>query len=135
GLTSLSFSAPPHIGGPRRCGAFMLPGSDDSLRSTLMSSPYTGGPHELGQNFLIDRSVISTVADLVNSTCGPIVEIGPGAGALTMPLSRLDRSLTAVEVEAKRARRLQRRTPEHVTAVNADMLRYRFPRFPHLVVG
>ncbi len=100
-----------------------------------MPSPVAGGPHELGQNFLVDPSVISTVTEIAARTSGPIVEIGAGDGALTMPLSSLARALTVVEIDPKRARQLQRRTPEHVTIVNADMLSYRFPRCPHVVVG
>lgn len=100
-----------------------------------MPSPVAGGPHELGQNFLVDRSVISAITDDAARTNGPIVEIGAGDGALTMPLSRLGRPLTAVEIDLERVRRLQRRTPEHVAVVNTDLLSYRFPRCPHVVVG
>lgn len=100
-----------------------------------MPFPYAGGPHELGQNFLVDQSIISVVVELVAGTSGPVVEIAAGEGALTMPLSRLGRPITAVEVDPRRARRLGRRTPGHVTVVNADMLAYRFPRRPHVLVG
>ena len=100
-----------------------------------MSSSYLGGPHELGQNFLVDRKVINTVDRLVARTTGPIVEMAPGEGAVTMPLSRAGRPLTAVELDPERARRLHDRTPEHVTVVNDDLLRYRLPCHPHVVVG
>lgn len=100
-----------------------------------MPSSYPGGPHELGQNFLVDRAVIGTISDLVGRTTGPIVEIAPGDGAVTIPLSRLGRSLTAVEIDPKRARRLHQRTPDHVSVVNDDLLRYRFPNHPHVIVG
>ncbi|CAM3863618.1 23S ribosomal RNA methyltransferase Erm [Nocardiopsis rhodophaea] len=94
-----------------------------------------GGRHELGQNFLVDRGVIATVADLVARTSGPIVEIGAGDGALTLPLSRSGRPLTAVEIDPGRARRLDRRAPENVSVVNDDILRYRLPRHSHVLVG
>lgn len=100
-----------------------------------MPSPYAGGPHELGQNFLTDHLMINTIEALVARTSGPIVEIGAGDGALTVPLSRSGRLLTAVEVDPKRARRLRQRTPEHVTVVNDDMLQYRFPHHPHVLLG
>ncbi|WP_240796219.1 rRNA adenine N-6-methyltransferase family protein [Streptomyces sp. RFCAC02] len=45
------------------------------------------GRHELGQNFLIDPAVIDTVVGLVAATGGPVVEIGAGDGALTLPSS------------------------------------------------
>ncbi|MYW00757.1 23S ribosomal RNA methyltransferase Erm [Streptomyces sp. SID3343] len=100
-----------------------------------MVHPTHGGRHELGQNFLVDRSVIATFEDLVARTTGPIVEIGPGDGALTLPLSRDGRPITAVEIDPKRARRLARRMPAHVEVVPVDVLRFAFPREPHVVVG
>jgi 23S rRNA (adenine-N6)-dimethyltransferase len=71
----------------------------------------------------------------VARTKGPILEIGAGDGALTLPLSRHGRPITAVELDARRARRLGARTPGHVTVVNQDFLRYSLPRNPHVVVG
>ncbi|WP_007026407.1 rRNA adenine N(6)-methyltransferase family protein, partial [Saccharomonospora iraqiensis] len=100
-----------------------------------MSSALPGGPHELGQNFLVDRSVINAVTTLAARVPHPIVEIAAGDGALTRPLGRLGRPLTAVEVDPRRARRLDRRTPDHVDVVHADLLRYRLPRHPHVLVG
>ncbi|MFE0630221.1 23S ribosomal RNA methyltransferase Erm [Streptomyces sp. NPDC058864] len=94
-----------------------------------------GGRHELGQNFLTDRTVIASIEALVAATRGPIVEIGPGDGALTLPLSRTGRPLTAVEIDPRRAQRLQRRLPHGAHVVNTDVLRYRFPREPHVIVG
>ncbi|CCH31971.1 hypothetical protein BN6_46920 [Saccharothrix espanaensis DSM 44229] len=72
-----------------------------------MRTPHPGR-RELGQNFLIDHDVIGTIVDLVAATGGPIVEIGAGDGALTRPLHRLGRPLTAVEVDRRRAARLAR---------------------------
>ncbi|GAA0379615.1 hypothetical protein GCM10009530_32820 [Microbispora corallina] len=100
-----------------------------------MRHPYQGGRHELGQNFIADRSVIASIEHIVARTTGPIVEIGAGDGALTVPLSRYGRPVTAVEVDPGRARRLDRRTPDHVAVVTADILNFRFPRHPHVVVG
>nr|AKG06389.1 dimethyladenosine transferase [Salinispora mooreana] len=93
------------------------------------------GRHEFGQNFLIDRSVIGEMVELAARAEGPIVEIGAGDGALTLPLSGQGRKITAIEIDAKRAKRLSRQTPENVTVVCADILRFRFPRYPHVVVG
>lgn len=98
-----------------------------------MPSSFAGGPHELGQNFLVDRRVIEAVEDLVARTTGPLVEIGPDDGALTRVLSRSERPLTAVEIDPGRAQRLRRRTPGHVTVLNEDVLSYRLPHTPHVV--
>jgi len=48
---------------------------------------YRHGRHEYGQNFLTDQSIIATITRLVVATEGPIIEIGPGDGALTIPLA------------------------------------------------
>ena len=95
----------------------------------------TAGRHESGQNFLVDATVIRSVVDLVAATSGPILEIGPGDGALTRPLARLGRPLTAIELDARRADRLARATPRHVTVRADDVLRARFPSRPHVIVG
>lgn len=93
-----------------------------------------GGRHEHGQNFLTDGAVIRSVIDLARRTDGPIVEVGPGTGALTEHLLRLRRPLTAVEIDRSHARRLRARLPA-ATIVHGDFLQYRLPAEPHAVVG
>lgn len=70
-----------------------------------------GGRHELGQNFLIHRPTIDRIAGLTASTCGPILELGAGDGALTVPLARLRRPLTAIDIDEHRVARLARTVP------------------------
>ncbi|MFE2752642.1 23S ribosomal RNA methyltransferase Erm [Actinosynnema sp. NPDC059335] len=93
------------------------------------------GRHENGQNFLVDRAVIATVVDLVAPTRGPILEIGPGSGALTLPLAALGRPLTAVEIDPDRVRELRRRVGPGTSVVHADFLRHRLPTGPYVLVG
>lgn len=93
------------------------------------------GRHELGQNFLIDPSVIDAITGLVARADGPIIEIGAGDGALTLPLQRLGRPLTALEIDDRRAARLARRTHAATEVVPADFLRWRAPATPHVLVG
>jgi 23S rRNA (adenine-N6)-dimethyltransferase len=93
------------------------------------------GRHEHGQNDLRDRRVIEAILDIVARTEGPIVEVGAGDGALTVPLQRLDRPLTAIEVDGRRAAQLARRTAASTRVVEADFLTYRLPRTPHVIVG
>jgi 23S rRNA (adenine-N6)-dimethyltransferase len=95
--------------------------------------PSVGGRHELGQNFLFDPNTITTICAAVRATTGPIVELGPGDGALTVPLSRSGRVITAVELDPRRARRLAARTGGNITVVTGDLLRHRFPRELHTV--
>ncbi|GLU88494.1 MULTISPECIES: 23S ribosomal RNA methyltransferase Erm [Agromyces] len=94
-----------------------------------------GGRHELGQNFLVDRRVVAEIVELARTSRDPIVELGPGGGALTRPLAELGRPLTAVELDPARVARLRRELGSHVEVVHADLLHWRLPRHPHLVVA
>lgn len=91
-----------------------------------------GGRHELGQNFLTHRPTINRVVGLVAATKGPILEIGAGGGALTVPLARLGRELTALDIDEHRVRSLRRRLPG-VTVERADILRH--PLDTAVIVG
>lgn len=99
-----------------------------------MPTQHPGRP-ELGQNFLIDQAVIDAFVHLIADTEGPIVEIGPGDGALTLPMQQLGRPVTGVEIDHRRARRLAHRTRPPTTIVQGDFLRYRLPDTPHVLVG
>lgn len=96
---------------------------------------YRHGRHEHGQNFLTDPAILSAITRLVATTSGPILEIGPGDGALTIPLARLGRPVTAVEIDERLARRLRERVPAHVEIVVDDILTHRLPAHPLVVVG
>ncbi|MGE2713461.1 23S ribosomal RNA methyltransferase Erm [Mycolicibacterium litorale] len=96
---------------------------------------YRAGRHELGQNFLTDPEAVGTIISLVSQTDGPIVEIGAGAGALTLPMQRLRRPITAIEIDPRLARTLQHRVDPATTVVPGDFLHYRLPRAPHVIVG
>lgn len=50
------------------------------------------------------------------------LEIGPGAGALTLPLSRSARRVVAVELDRRLAQSLRARAPENVEIVEGDAL-------------
>lgn len=100
-----------------------------------MPTHHRYGRHEYGQNFLTDRPTIDTLVDHVARTDGPIIEIGTGDGALTLPLERLGRRLTGIEIDDRRAARLARRTNSSTTIVNADFLHHRLPTTPHVLVG
>jgi 23S rRNA (adenine-N6)-dimethyltransferase len=97
-----------------------------------VSHPHSGR-HEYGQNFLHDRGVIDAIVQTVARTEGPIVEIGAGDGALTYPLQKLGRPLTAIEIDSRRAARLASRTS--IRVLHADFLKYRLSREPHVIVG
>ena len=92
-----------------------------------MSHRFRPGPHELGQNFLTDRSIIARVVELAGGTTGPLVEWGAGAGALTLPLSRLGRPLECVEIDTLRVTQLRRHVGPHVCISEGDILRHAPP--------
>lgn len=94
-----------------------------------------GDRHELGQNFLVDRRVIGEFVELVAASPLPIVELGAGSGALTRPLARLGRPLTAIELDPRRVARLRDELGAAVDLVHADALRWPLPRHPHLIAG
>ncbi len=69
------------------------------------------------------------IVKIVSHTTGPIIEVGAGDGALTVPMEHLGRPLTAVEIDRRRAELLAHRTTADVVA--ADFLHYRLPHTPH----
>ena len=79
-----------------------------------------------GQHFLTDASVVDSIAAIL--AVGPddrVIEIGPGHGALTVPLAAACNNLTVIEVDRDLARSLRRRFPR-VDVIEADVLRTDF---------
>lgn len=83
----------------------------------------------LGQHFLKDESVIERIVQLAglrSSDC--VLEIGPGLGALTIPLARAAGSVTAVEKDEALADELVRRISAagvlNVGVIKADILKW-----------
>jgi 16S rRNA (adenine1518-N6/adenine1519-N6)-dimethyltransferase len=74
-----------------------------------------------GQHFLADTGVIDAIVAAIDPRPGqPLVEIGPGLGALTGPLVERCGALTVVELDRDLAARLRRRPA--LTVVEADVL-------------
>lgn len=65
----------------------------------------------LGQHFLINQGVIARIADEVIRLCPdnqkPLVEIGPGPGALTKELLARGRAVIAVEIDSRMREHLE----------------------------
>jgi len=79
-------------------------------------------PRRLGQHFLKHASV-ERLLDLVDPRPDEhFLEIGPGKGALTLPLAARAASVTAVELDARLAAELRARAPANVRIVTADAL-------------
>jgi 16S rRNA (adenine1518-N6/adenine1519-N6)-dimethyltransferase len=75
-----------------------------------------------GQHFLRPASVERLLRIVAPAPDDVFLEIGPGAGALTLPLAARCRRVVAVEVDAKLAERLAARVPANVEIVRADAL-------------
>ncbi len=92
-------------------------------------APTRIGGHTLrkrfGQHFLRDAAVIDALVAAIDPRPGEnLVEIGPGLGALSLPLLQRARRLTVVELDRDLAARWRAR--DDVTVVEGDALRVDF---------
>ncbi len=82
----------------------------------------------LGQNFLVDEGLTEKILSLIApKKSDSVLEIGPGMGALTVPLSERAGRLTAVELDSGLYRYLSDRFSDSagVSIVHMDFLKYR----------
>ena len=76
----------------------------------------------LGQNFLKDKNIIKKIADSINPTEEDlIIEIGPGAGALTKELVKKKSEVICFEIDT--------RLKEILEQINSEKLTIRFKDF------
>jgi len=78
----------------------------------------------LGQNFLCDPRVARRIADLVEDPEQPVLEIGPGLGALSMELCASGRPFVAVELDLRLAEHMEEalRSCPRARVVRGDIL-------------
>jgi 16S rRNA (adenine1518-N6/adenine1519-N6)-dimethyltransferase len=79
-------------------------------------------PRRLGQHFLRSGSVDKLLRVISPAAADVFLEIGPGRGALTLPLAERAARVVAVEIDAALAAELRRRAPRNVEIVAADAL-------------
>jgi len=78
-----------------------------------------------GQHFLADPAILDAIVDAIDPKPGePLVEIGPGLGAMTDPLVARSGALTVIELDRDLAARLRQRSALEV--IEADVLRVDF---------
>src|SRR3569833_520386 len=80
---------------------------------------------KLGQNFLVDEAARVRIADALGDvSLSPVIEIGPGHGAITSVLASRCRRLIAIELDRSLAAELRFRFREHpkVEIVESDVL-------------
>ena len=85
-----------------------------------------------GQHFLHDPGILARiVAAIAPKPADRIVEIGPGEGALTLPLLRKAGHLTAIELDRDLIEPLRAKAQGvgELTIVNADVLKVNFAEF------
>ena len=74
-----------------------------------------------GQHFLTDGGIIDAIVQAINPQPGqPMLEIGPGLGALTQPLVERLGQLTVVELDRDLAERLRKQ--KNLTVIESDIL-------------
>jgi 16S rRNA (adenine1518-N6/adenine1519-N6)-dimethyltransferase len=83
---------------------------------------------KLGQNFLNDTEAVERIAAALGDLSGrTVVEIGPGAGAITGALAARAGHVLAVELDRALAAGLRTQfPPERVTVIEQDALRFDF---------
>lgn len=90
---------------------------------------------KFGQNFLCDETIISDIVSLCElSSDTHVLEIGPGLGSITYPISEQTGHLTCVEIDRGLAAYLK----ENITnaeIVNCDFLKYECSVKPEVVVS
>ena len=75
-----------------------------------------------GQNFLIDdKAIRGIIGSLDIKASDQIIEIGPGRGALTQPLTESQCHLTLIEIDRNLATELSARFPK-ARLINADVM-------------
>ena len=92
----------------------------------------------LGQHFLRDETVIARLLAVINAQADErILEIGPGLGALTLPLLRQTGALTAVEYDPRVLAPLAKKAAALGTLhlIHADILDIHFDDIPPPPVG
>ena len=81
-----------------------------------------------GQHFLTPEWVVKVVKAIAPARDDDFFEIGPGQGALTMPLTAQARSVTAFEIDRDLAAALQATAPANLTVIEGDFLDSTWPQ-------
>ena len=78
-----------------------------------------------GQNFINDINFINKIITEFNPKKNDIIlEIGPGRGALTFPLSKIVKTIFAIEIDPKLVELLELNITPNTKIINNDILKY-----------
>ena len=93
----------------------------------------------LGQNFLLDNQIVSRMCHFLGATPHPILEVGPGPGALTWALlSFMDNPITIVEKDTQFLPILEdmkSRAAGRLSIIHGDFFHMALPQHPFCAVG
>ena len=83
----------------------------------------------LGQHFLVNPRIIDKIVACISPQPDEtILEIGPGKGVLTLPLSKKTGRVLAVETDARLVSELEPKLPKNVKLIHQDILDIDFPK-------
>lgn len=105
-----------------------MTGSRSGSTSTSLSRRAPAAPRpkkRFGQHFLSDTNILNRIADAAEIAPGePVIEVGPGLGALTVVLAERTEHVVAVEVDRDLIAALRQRFAEtpSVAIVESDVL-------------
>ena len=79
-----------------------------------------------GQNFINDKNLIDKIISVFDpNKRDTVLEIGPGKGALTYPLSKRVKKIIAVEIDPILVSHLKENFIENIELINDDILRFK----------
>ncbi|HEY2003680.1 MAG TPA: 16S rRNA (adenine(1518)-N(6)/adenine(1519)-N(6))-dimethyltransferase RsmA [Candidatus Saccharimonadia bacterium] len=85
----------------------------------------------LGQHFLVDKPSLEAIMDAAAVTTNDtVLEIGPGLGVMTRPLTKLAGRVVTVETDHVLADLLRRDAPANLEVVEQDILRFDLEQLP-----
>ncbi len=85
-----------------------------------------------GQHFLRDRKVAEYIAEQIPPDLR-LLEVGPGLGALTIPLARRAKLIYAIELDKRLAALLKNTAPPNVIVLEGDALEVEWPAVDYFV--
>ena len=81
---------------------------------------YSPAKKSLGQNFLVDRRIVTRIIAAAELTPeDTVLEVGPGRGTLTRPLAEYAASLTAIELDDNLATPSPRNSPHNLMSASS----------------
>ena len=112
--------------------------ADPKVTRHILNAFHLRASKRLGQNFLVDRSVVQGIVEAAELTSADtVLEIGPGIGTLTQGLAETGARIVAVELDKKLPAVLAETLKgyDNVTIVPGDILKLNIPEILGLREG